>query len=110
MSEPSVRGYRFGPFEVNLRSGEVRKNGVRIRVPDQPFRVLVMLLEHSGEMVTREELRGRLWGADTFVDFENGLNAAINRVREALGIPPKLPVLSKRCPGAGTGFWLPLKC
>jgi len=76
---------RFGVFELDLRAGELRKRGLRVRLQEQPFRVLEMLLEHSGEVVTREELQKRLWPADTFVDFDHGLNKAINKIREALG-------------------------
>jgi len=76
---------RFGIFEVDLRGGELRKRGLRIRLQDQPFQVLAMLLERPGELVTREELRARLWTADTFVDFDHGLNKAVNKLREALG-------------------------
>jgi TolB-like protein/DNA-binding winged helix-turn-helix (wHTH) protein/Tfp pilus assembly protein PilF len=75
---------RFGVFEVDLRAGELRKHGVPIRLQAQPFRVLEMLLEHSGDVVTREELKGKLWPADTFGDFDHGLNKAINKIREAL--------------------------
>src|SRR4051794_37271480 len=76
---------RFGVFEADLRTGELRKRGVRIRLQEQPFQVLALLLERPGELVTRDELRGRLWSADTFVDFDHGLNKAINKIREALG-------------------------
>ena len=76
---------RFGLFEVDLVSGELRKEGTRIRLQEQPFRVLAMLLERPGEMVTREELRTRLWPGDTFVDFDHGVNTAVNKLREALG-------------------------
>jgi TolB-like protein/DNA-binding winged helix-turn-helix (wHTH) protein/Flp pilus assembly protein TadD len=76
---------RFGVFEVDLRAGELRKHGVRLRLQEQPFQVLAMLLERPGETVTREELRNRLWTADTFVDFDHGVNKAINRIRDALG-------------------------
>jgi len=76
---------RFGVFEVDLRSGELRKQGVRIKLQDQPFQVLRLLLQHAGELVTREELRSQIWPADTFVDFDNSLYAAINKLREALG-------------------------
>ena len=76
---------RFGVFEVDLRAGELRKQGVRLRLQEQPFQVLAMLLERPGETVTREELRNRLWTADTFVDFDHGVNKAVNRIREALG-------------------------
>jgi TolB-like protein/DNA-binding winged helix-turn-helix (wHTH) protein/Tfp pilus assembly protein PilF len=76
---------RFGVFEVDLRAGELRKQGVRLRLQEQPFQVLAMLLERPGETVTREELRDRLWTADTFVDFDHGVNKAVSRIREALG-------------------------
>jgi TolB-like protein/DNA-binding winged helix-turn-helix (wHTH) protein/Tfp pilus assembly protein PilF len=76
---------RFGPFEVDLRTRELRKNGVKIKLQQQPFQVLVTLLQHAGDVVTREELRRELWPTDTFVDFEHGLNAAIKRLRDALG-------------------------
>jgi len=77
-------GARFGPFEIDLRAGELRKHGVRIRLQPQPFQVLRMLVERPGEVVTREELRQALWSGDTFVDFDRGLNNAINRLRETL--------------------------
>ena len=76
---------RFGVFEVDLRAGELRKQGMRLRLQEQPFQVLAMLLERPGETVTREELRNRLWTADTFVDFDHAVNKAISRIREALG-------------------------
>ena len=76
---------RFGTFEVDLRTGELRKAGVRIAIQEQPFRVLAALLEHPGELVTREELRRDLWPGDTFVNFEHGLNVAIKRLRDTLG-------------------------
>ena len=76
---------RFGTFEADLRAGELRRNGIKIRLQEQPFQVLAMLLEHPGEIVTREELHSRLWPADTFVDFDHGLNAAVKRLRDALG-------------------------
>jgi TolB-like protein/DNA-binding winged helix-turn-helix (wHTH) protein/Flp pilus assembly protein TadD len=75
---------RFGVFEVDLRAGELRKHGLQVRLQEQPFQVLVMLLEHAGEVVTREELQKTLWLADTFVDFDHGLNKAINKIRDAL--------------------------
>lgn len=87
MNQPSVsrRLIRFGTFEADLAARELRKNGLKIRLQDQPFQVLALLLEDSGRIVTREELRQKLWPADTFVDFDNGLNTAINKIREALG-------------------------
>jgi DNA-binding winged helix-turn-helix (wHTH) protein len=76
---------RFGAFEVDLRACELRKHGVRVKLQDQPFQILVMLLEQPGQVVTREQLRQKLWAEGTFVDFEHGLNAAIQRLRQALG-------------------------
>lgn len=76
---------RFGVFEVDLTAGELRKSGTRLRLQGQPFQVLVLLLERAGEVVSREELRQKLWLSDTFVDFDHSLNTAINKVREALG-------------------------
>ncbi|SRR5579883_1651044 len=82
-NENSIR--RFGVFEVDLIAGELRKHGAKIKLQEQPFQVLVMLLEKPGSVVTREEIRARLWGGDTFVDFDQSLNTAVNKVREALG-------------------------
>jgi TolB-like protein/DNA-binding winged helix-turn-helix (wHTH) protein/Flp pilus assembly protein TadD len=82
---------RFGVFELDLRAGELRKYGLRVRLQEQPFQVLVMLLKHPGEVVTREELQKKLWPADTFVDFDHGLNKAINKLRDALGDSAESP-------------------
>src|ERR1700723_2377987 len=82
---------RFGVFELDLRSGELRKHGLRVRLQEQPFRLLEMLLEHAGEVVTREELQKKRLPADTFVDFDHGLNKAINKIREALGDSAESP-------------------
>src|SRR5258708_18697784 len=81
----SQRILHFGTFEVNLQSGELRKSGVRIKLHGQPFEVLTMLLERAGQVVTREELRLRLWPTDTFVKFDHGVNTVVNKLREALG-------------------------
>jgi cholera toxin transcriptional activator len=81
----NTRLYRFGIYEVDVRSGELRKNGAKLKLQEQPFQVLAMLLQRPGEVVTREELRQRLWPADTFVDFDHGLNTAINKLRDSLG-------------------------
>ncbi len=93
MHEPAspARHVRFGAFELNLRSGELHKGRTRLRVPDQSIEILKALLEHPGELVTREALRDRLWSSDTFVDFEHGLNAAVRRLREALGDSADVP-------------------
>jgi len=87
MPDPALVSHvvHFGVFEADLRSGELCKHGLKVKIQEQPFRVLAMLLEQPGQNVTREELRKKLWPADTFVDFEHGLNAAINKLREALG-------------------------
>src|SRR5205823_4230566 len=82
-NDPSGR-LRFGVFEVDLRTGELTKRGLRIRLQEQPFQVLAMLLEKHGELVTREESREKIWGR-TVVTFDHGLNKAINKIREALG-------------------------
>jgi DNA-binding winged helix-turn-helix (wHTH) protein/tetratricopeptide (TPR) repeat protein len=82
---PAPRLIRFGIFEADLSSGELRKGGSRIRLQEQPFQILAMLLERPGQVITREELRGRLWPGDTFVDFEHGVNSGVARLRDALG-------------------------
>ena len=102
MLEPPVgmRVGRFGPFEVNLTTGELRKHGIRLKLQEQPFQILVLLLARPGKLVTREEIRQRLWPSGTFVDFDNGLNAALSRLREALGdsaeCPRYIETLAKR--------------
>jgi cholera toxin transcriptional activator len=83
--DPSKTILSFGVFDADTASGELRKSGVRLRLQEQPFQVLVMLLERPGQVVTREELRRKLWPADTFVDFDHSLNTIINKLREVLG-------------------------
>jgi TolB-like protein/DNA-binding winged helix-turn-helix (wHTH) protein/tetratricopeptide (TPR) repeat protein len=100
----SVGPVRFGPFEVDLRAGELLKNGRRIRLQDQPLQVLAMLLEKPGEVVTREEVRKKLWPGDTFVDFDHGLNNAINRLREALSDSADAPRFIETLPRRGYRF------
>ncbi len=87
MADPdsSQRVARFGVFEFDREAGELRKHGLKIKLHGQPVQVLELLLQRPGRVVTREELRAKLWPGDTFVDFEHGLNAAIQRLREALG-------------------------
>jgi len=97
----SHRILRFGTFEVNARSGELRKGGVRIKLHGQPFEVLAMLLEKPGQVVTREELRLRLWPTDTFVNFDHGVNTAINKLREALGDSADNPRFVETLPRRG---------
>ena len=79
------RIFRFGIYEADLATGELRRNGSLIRLQEQPFQILAMLLERPGDLVTREDLRTKLWPADTFVDFDHSLNTAVNKIREALG-------------------------
>ena len=107
MAIPSSR-VRFGAFEVDLRSGELHKQGIKIKLHDQPFKVLAMLLEHPGELVTREQLHQNLWPADTFVDFDVGLNSAIKRLRDALGDSAESPRFVETLPRRGYRFISPL--
>lgn len=100
----SVRAARFGPFEADFRAGELCKNGRRMRLQNQPLQILALLVENPGEVVTREELRSKLWPADTFVDFEHGLNNAINRLREALGDSAENPRFIETLPKRGYRF------
>lgn len=95
---------RFDAFEADLRSGELRKHGLKLKIGDQPFSVLAILLAHPGEVITREDLQKRLWPADTFVDFDRGLNKAINRLREALGDSADTPRLIETLPKRGYRF------
>lgn len=96
-----ARIIRLGVFEVDLHCGELRRNGFKVKLQEQPFQVLALLLEHPGEVVTREELRRRLWPADTFVDFEHGLNAAIKRLRASLGDDADNPRFVETVPRRG---------
>jgi len=99
---------RFGAFQVDVRAGELHKNGVKLKLQEQPFQVLCLLLEHPGELVSREELRDRLWPADTFVDFDHGLNAAIKRLRDALGESADAPVFIETLARRGYRFIAPV--
>jgi TolB-like protein/DNA-binding winged helix-turn-helix (wHTH) protein/Flp pilus assembly protein TadD len=108
MAEVPGSKYRFGVFEADIRSGELRKHGVRIKLQDQPFGVLVMLLERAGEVVTREELRKKLWPEDVFVDFDQGLNKAVNKLREALGDTADNPRFVETIPRRGYRFIAPV--
>ena len=94
----------FGPFEANLETEELKKNGARLALAGQSFRILVILLENSGRLVPREELQKALWPADTFVDFEKGLNAAVNRLRESLGDSAEKPRYIETLPRRGYRF------
>src|SRR5437868_2698416 len=103
-AHPSRGAVRFGVFEVDLRAGELRKRGVKIKLQDQPFQILQILLERSGEVVTSEELRGMSWPAHTFVDFDQGLNNAIKRLRESLSDSPDNPRFIETVPRHGYRF------
>src|SRR5262245_43990619 len=99
-----ARTIRFEMFELDSRTGELWRNGFRVGLPDQPFQVLMALLEQPGEIVTREELRRRLWNEDTFVDFEHGLNAAVKKLRQVLGDSVKVPRFIETMPRRGYRF------
>ncbi len=102
--QPSHGPIRFGLFEVDFRAGELRKQGVKIKLQEQPLQILAMLLEHPGDVVTREKLRNKLWPADTFVDFDHGLNKSINKLREALGDSAENPRFIETLPKRGYRF------
>ncbi len=104
----SSRIIRFGTFEVNLHTGELRQKGQRVKLQEQPFQLLAVLLEKPGEMVTREELRCKLWPADTFVDFDHSLNAAIRRLRDALGESAERPIFIETLARRGYRFMAPV--
>src|SRR5467141_4886702 len=107
--EHQARGrLSFGVFELDLRAGELRKHGLRVRLQEQPFQVLAMLLEHPGEVVTREELQKRIWPADTFVNFDHGLYSAVQRLRDALSDTAETPRYVETLPRRGYRFIAPL--
>jgi len=108
-TQPSLGIVRFGLFEVDLRAGELRKNGLKIKLQEQPFQILALLLEHPGEIVTREELQQKLWSDDTFVDFDNSLNKAINKIREALGDSAENPRFVETLARRGYRFIAPVQ-
>jgi cholera toxin transcriptional activator len=99
----------FGVFEIDRRSGELRKAGVRVKLSAQPFQVLMVLLDRAGEVVTREELQRHVWPADTFVDFDRGLNKAVNRLRDALGDTADSPRFIETIPKRGYRFIAPVQ-
>jgi len=104
-----TRRTRFGAFEVDSRAGELHKHGVRLKLQDQPFHLLLLLLEHPGDVVTREELRQKLWPADTFVDFDTGLNSAIKKLRDVLGDSAEEPLYIETLPRRGYRFIAPVE-
>src|ERR1700726_4271067 len=104
----SSRQLRTGLFEIDLASGQLRKNGRRLPLQEQPFRVLAMLLERPGEVVTRQELKASLWPADTYVGFDEGLNTAIRKLRTALGDSAGNPRFIETLPRRGYRFIAPI--
>src|SRR5258707_10981894 len=103
-SAPRFQRIAFDRFEVDLRSGELRKHGRKVRLQGQPFQLLTLLLEHPGDVVTREEICRKLWQTDTFVDFDHSLGTAINKIREALGDSADHPRFVETMPRRGYRF------
>ena len=95
---------QFGAFVADLRTGELRKHGRKIRIARHPFQILTMLLERPGDLLTREDIRARLWPADTFVDFEHGMNSAVRKLRDALGDSAENPRFVETLPKRGYRF------
>src|SRR5437016_4560384 len=100
---------KFGIFEADLRAGELRRNGSKVKLQEQPFQVLTVLLERPGEVVSREDLRTKLWPSDTFVDFDHGLNAAVRRLRDALGDSAENPRFVETLARRGYRFLAPVE-
>ena len=107
-SNRETRLLRFSVFEVDLDAGELRKNGRRVRLQEQPFQVLAALLQKAGQVVTREELREKIWPADTFVDFDHSLNTAVNKIRESLGDSASSPRFVETLARRGYRFIAPV--
>ncbi len=108
-NSPTTQRYRFGVFEADAATGELRKQGIRIKVNVQPFQVLMLLLERPGEVLTREDLARVLWPEGTFVDFEHGVNSAVNRIREALGDSARNPRFIETLARRGYRFIAPVQ-
>ncbi len=108
-SNPAAMLLRFGVFEADLAAGELRKNGARIRLQEQPFQVLAALLENAGQVVTRDHLREKIWPADTFVDFDHSVNTAVNKIREALGDSASSPRFVETLARRGYRFIAPVE-
>src|SRR5438874_5085509 len=107
-TQTQPRLLRFGAFEADVQTGELRKHGVKLKFSGQPFQVLAILLERPGEVVTREELQKRLW-PDTFVDVERNLNTAVNKIREVLGDSAESPRYVETLPRRGYRFIAPVE-
>lgn len=105
---PPSRTLRFGPYEADLSTGELRRDGSKVSLQDKPFQILSLLVRRPGELVTRDELRSRLWPADTFVDFEHGLNTAVKKLRQALDDSAEQPRYVETLPRRGYRFLAPV--
>src|SRR6204780_5434891 len=101
---PAEDVIRFGLFELDLKAGQLSRNGTKLRLPQQPLQLLAMLLERPGEILTRDELRQRLWSSDVFVDFDHGLNKSIQKLRDALGDSATSPRYIETIPRVGYRF------
>jgi DNA-binding winged helix-turn-helix (wHTH) protein len=106
---PTCCVVRFGTFEVDLTSGELRRQGLKIHLPEQPFYVLACLLQHPGRLVTRDDLRAKLWPTGTFIDFDHGLNTAIYKIRRALADSPRSPRFVETVSRRGYRFLAPVE-
>jgi DNA-binding winged helix-turn-helix (wHTH) protein len=106
---PAEDVIRFGLFELDLKAGQLTRNGTKLRLPQQPLQLLAMLLERPGEIITRDELRQRLWSSDVFVDFDHGLNKSIQKLRDALGDSAASPRYIETIPRVGYRFIAPVR-
>src|SRR5208282_842559 len=109
VSEDAPSVVRFGDFELDLEQLELRRHGAPVRLPPQPMRILALLLSHAGRIVTREDIQGQVWGSETFVDFELGLNRCIRQIRAALGDNPEQPRFIETIPKRGYRFVAPVE-
>jgi DNA-binding winged helix-turn-helix (wHTH) protein len=100
--------FHFGVFELDLRAGELRKRGIRIKIQEQPLQILGLLIECPGEVVTREQIQKKLWDGDTFVDFDNAINSAVRKMRDALGDTSENPRLYRTVARRGYRFIAPV--
>src|SRR6185436_7421402 len=95
---------RFGPFELDPAAGELRRSGVIVLLPHQPFRILLLLVQHPGRVVSRDEIHAAIWGREKYVDFEHGINSAVRRIRLALGDQAEVPRYVRTLPRRGYSF------
>jgi DNA-binding winged helix-turn-helix (wHTH) protein len=100
---------RFGPFELDGEGGQLRRHGVPVRLPPQPFKLLLLLVRHPGKVITRDEIRRELWGEETFVDFDQGVNFSVRQIREALGDAAERPLYVETVPRRGYRFIAPVE-